>query len=120
MRIVAVIALHQPFVHLVTERTVELLLNFLMTAVTQLRRLLFHQELGLFRTVRRVAVDTAHVVLQMGRSPEIAVFLPVGMTGQATVTDVLRGCILEGKDLGLVSTAIDMLLAGTVASFAAV
>ena len=120
MRVVTVIALHQPFVHLVTERTVELLLNFLMTAVTQLRRLLFHQELAFFCGMGRMAVDTAHVVLQVGRSPEIAVFFPIGMTGQAAVTDFLCGSILEGKNLGLVPATLDMLLAWPVASFAAV
>ena len=119
VRIVTVIALDQPLVDSVTKRTVELLLHFLMTAVTQLRGLLLHQELAFVRVMRRVAVNTTHIVLQVHGPTEIAVFFPIGVAAQTAGTDCLSGRILEREDLGLVSAALDMVFAWSVASLAA-
>ena len=52
VRIVAIVALHQAFVHFVPKRPIELLLHFLVTSVAKLGRLLLHQELALFCVMR--------------------------------------------------------------------
>ena len=61
--IMAIVALHQPFIHFVMKRPIELLFHFLMTAIAQLRSFFLHQVLILFRMMRRMAVDTADVIL---------------------------------------------------------
>lgn len=65
MRIVAIATLHQPFIHAVMERPVELLADFQMATVAKLRSLLFHQMNSFFRMVRRMAIYAAHIVLQV-------------------------------------------------------
>src|SRR5580693_4194349 len=63
MRIVAVGALHQSFVHAVMEGPVELLLLVQVTAVTQIRLLRFQQKLALFCVVGVVTVGATHSIL---------------------------------------------------------
>lgn len=64
--IVTITTLHHAFVDPVMERTIELLLGFQMATVAKLRLLLFHQELAFFGVVRRMAVNAANVILQVG------------------------------------------------------
>lgn len=119
MRIMAIAALHQPFVNTMMKGARELLLRFQMTAVAQLRLLVFHQELAFLRIVRRVAVGATDVVLQMGGACKIAVFLAVGMAAQTTLADFLRGGVLKAKDLRFVASPVDVGLSRTVTCLAA-
>ena len=120
MRIVTVAALHEPFVDAVMKRPVELLFCFKVTAVAELRLFFLHQKLIFFRVVRVVAIRAAHVVLQMRRSSEIAVFFAVLMTGQTAVADLFRRSVLERENLSLVSPAVDMCFPWSMAGFASV
>jgi|SRR5712692_10279245 len=120
MRIVAVGTPHQPFIHPVMERPVELLLRFQVAAVTKLWLRLLHQELGFLRVMGRVAINATHVVLEVRGSRKITVLFAVGVAGKATFTYLLRGSLLEGEDLRRVAPAFNMLLPGTMAGFAAV
>ena len=99
MRIMAIAALHEPFVNAVMKGTRKLLLRFEMTAVAQLRLFLFHQELALLRIMRRVAVRATDVVLEMGGARKIAVLFTVGMATKATLADFLCGGVFKSKDL---------------------
>ena len=84
VRVMTIGALHHAFIHAVMEGTIELLLGFQMATVAKLRQLLFHQELAFLGVVRRMAVDAADVILQVGRASKITVFFAVGMAVQAT------------------------------------
>ena len=52
MRVMAIIALHHPFIDSVMEGARELLFCFQMAAVAELRLLLFHEKLAFLRMVR--------------------------------------------------------------------
>ena len=62
---VTVVALHQPFIYTMVEGPRELYPHILVAAVTQLRRLLFHQELAFIGFVWRVAIDARDAVCQV-------------------------------------------------------
>ena len=119
MWIVAVAALHEPFVNAVMKRARELLLCFEMTAVAQLWLLLFHQELAFLRIMRRVAVRAADVVLQMGGARKITVLFAVGVTAKTTLADFLCGDVLKAEDFRFVASAVDVGLPWTVTCLAA-
>src|SRR5216683_62549 len=120
MRVVAVVALHQPFVDAVVEGAVELLLHFLVAAVAKQRRLFLHQELAFLRMVGRVAVYAAHVVLQVRGTSVVAVLLSVCVASKAACADLRCRGVLEGKDPGLVTTTFDVRFPRTVACFTTV
>jgi len=120
VRIVAVAAFHQPFVHTMMERPVKLLLGFQVAAVAQLGLLLLHQKLALFCVVRVVTTRAANIVLQVGGASKIAVLLTILVAHQASRADVFRRSIFEREDLAFVPAAIHVGLAWTVASFATV
>jgi hypothetical protein len=52
MRVMAVAALYQPFVHTMVKGSIELLFRFQVAAIAKLRLLLFHQVLIFLRMVR--------------------------------------------------------------------
>ena len=83
VRIVTITALHHAFIHPVMEGAIELLFGFQMATVAKLRLLLFHQKLALLGMVGRMAIDAAHVILQVRRPGKIAVLFPIGMAIQA-------------------------------------
>jgi hypothetical protein len=118
--IVAIAALHEPFINTMMKSARELLLGFEMAAVAELGLLLLHQKLAFLRIMRRVAVRAANVVLEMCGSSEVAVLLAVGMTPKTTLTDFLGRGILEGENPRFVAAAVDVLFSWPVASFAAV
>jgi hypothetical protein len=118
--IVAIAALHEPFVNTMMKSARELLLGFEMAAVAKLWLLLLHQKLAFLRIMRRVAVRATNVVLEMRGSSEVAVLLAVGMTPETTLADFLGRGILEAENLRFVAASVDMLLSWPVASFASV
>ena len=88
MRVVAVVALHQPFIYTVVKRACELRSHILVAAVTQLRCLLFHQELAFLGMVGRMTIEAAYAVCQVSGTVEIALFAIVLMTAQAALAGV--------------------------------
>ena len=90
VRIVAIVALHESFVHAMVECPVELLLYLLMAAVAEQRRFFLHQELAFFGVVRIVAIDAAHSILQVRRAREVAVLLAILVAIQAARADLRR------------------------------
>lgn len=120
MRVVAIGTVDQAFVYTVMKRPVELLLRFEMAAVAERRRLFFHQELRLFGMVRRVAIDTAHVVLQVRRAREVAVLLAKVVALQAALADLLRRSVLECEYLGFVAATLYVRSARAMAGFTSV
>ena len=120
MLVMAIGALYESFVHAVMERPVELLLLIQVAAVAKCWLLLFEQKLALFCMVRVVAIRAAHSVLNVDGACEIAVLLSILMAVKAASADLLRRCALEGKNLGLISAALDVSFPWTVASFTTV
>src|ERR1700722_2150799 len=102
------------------EGPVELLLLVQVTAVAQIRLLRFQQKLAFFRMVRVVAVGATDAILQVDGTREIPVLLAVLVAVEAARADLLSRGSLEGENLRLISTALDMFLAGTMTSLAAV
>ncbi len=99
MRIVAVAALHHSFVDAMMKGAIELLFGFQMAAIAKLWRLFLHQELAFLGVVRRVAIDTANIVLQVRGSGKIGVFFAIAMAVQATLAGCLGGNTFEGDYL---------------------
>lgn len=89
VRIVTVGAVNEAFVDAMMKRTGELLIHFEMAGVAEFRLLFFHQELGFFGSVRVVAVDTTHVILEVSRASEIGVFGAEFVAGETAGTDFL-------------------------------
>src|SRR5690242_1378962 len=65
VRVVAIRALHQPFVHPVMKRAGELLFLVEMAGVAELWLLVLHQKLAFLGVMRAVAVRATDIVLQM-------------------------------------------------------
>jgi hypothetical protein len=100
------------------EGACELLLCFEMAAVTELRLLFLHQKLAFFGVMRRVAVGAPDVVLQVRGAAKICVLFTILMAIQAAGTDFLRRNVLEGENLALVSSSIDVFFARPMTSLA--
>jgi len=120
MHVVAIAALHQPFIHPMMERHVELGLLLEMARVAKLRLGLYEQKLRLFCVVRRMTRNATDVILQMHRVDCIHVLRAARMAIEAARADLLRRSAFESKNLGLVTSAFDVGLARTVTGFASV
>jgi hypothetical protein len=118
VHVVAIAALHQPFIYPVMERHVELRLLLKMAGKAKLRLRFDEQKLRFFGVVRRMAGDATNVVLQMHRIDRVHVLRSAGMAIQAARADLLRRRALESENLGLVSSAVDVRLPRTVTAFA--
>ena len=101
------------------ERHVELGFLLEMTGVAKLWLRLNQQKLRLFCVVRRMARDATDVILQMHGVDGVHVLRATGMAVQAARADLFRRSALKSENLGLVSSAVDMGLPRTVATFAA-
>ena len=66
-----------------------------------------------------MAGDATNVILQMHRIDCVHVLRAARMAVQAASADLLRRCALKSENLGLVSSAVDVGLPRTVATFAA-
>jgi hypothetical protein len=119
VHVVAIAALHQPFIHPMMKRHVELRFLLEMAGVAKLWLGLDQQKLSLLGVVRRVARDATDVILQMHRVDGVHVLRAASMAIQAARADLLRRCAFKSENLGLVSSAVDMGLPRTVATFAA-
>src|SRR4030095_16856513 len=117
MWVVAIAALHEPFVNTMMKSARELLVGFEMAAVAKLWLLLFHQKLTFLRVMRRVVIRATDIVLEVGGSSKVAVLLAVGVAPKTTLTDFFGRGVLEGENLRFVTSAVDVLFSWPVASF---
>ena len=120
MRIVTIRALHQAFVYAVMERPFELLFFIEMAGVAKIRLLHLQKVLAFLGMVRIMAVRAAHTILQVNGAGIIAVLFAILVAVEAPRANLLRCGVLKREDLGLVTPAFHMLLAGTMASLATV
>lgn len=120
VRVVAVRAGDQFFIHSMPVRLGEISPGLGMAAVTECRLIVDQERVLLVSVVRRMAVDTTDAVLEVSRSAEISVLLAGLVARHTTAADDIRPLTLEDEYLALVAAAIDVCLAGTVTSFAAV
>ena len=118
VHVMAIAALHQPFIYPVMEWHVELRFLLEMAGVAKLGLRLDEQELRLLRVVGRMAGDATHIILRMLRVDGIHVLRAASMAVEAPRVDLLCGSHLEFENLGLVSSAVDVGLPRTVATLA--
>ena len=120
VHVVAIAALDQSFIHPVMERHIKLSFLLKVAAVAQLWLGLDEQEIRSFGMVRRMAGDATNAILLMFRVEGIHVLRAADMAVEAAGVDLLRGSGLKLENLRFVATAVDVGLAGSVASFATV
>lgn len=120
MRIMAIDALYEAFVHTMVEGASELLLDLEMAGEAELRLSFLQKELRFLGVVWVVAIGAADIILQVRRAAEIGVFSTVLVAAQAARADVLGGRVLESEDLRFVATTLNVFLARPVASLATV
>ena len=116
MRVMAIAALHQAFIHLVMEGHVECRLHVGMAleAKLRLRRL---QELRLgVAGMHTVAAGAAYAGFGVGRALEVR--MRPRMAAQARLTHLRRCHLGELLDLGRIATTLDVSLPWTVAALA--
>ncbi len=119
MRVVAIVALHQPFIYPMVERPPELYPHILVAAVAQLRRLLFHQELVFLGFVWRVAINACDAVGQVHGAVVVPMLFGVLVAAQAARASLLRCGVLKGEDFGFVTSAVHVLFPRAMTSLAA-
>ena len=119
VRAVAVIALHQSFVHPMMESPGELRSDIHVAAVAELWRRFLEQKFALLGVVRRMAIDTRNSALQVGGTAVIALLVAGLMAIKAASTNIGGRCVLKREDLCFVAAALNVLFARTVARLAA-
>src|ERR1022692_647173 len=116
MRIMAIAAGHQPFIHFVMEGLSERRFHLRMAGVTKIGLRNFEQILFVFEVMHAVTVRAADFGFGMRRALEIRV--RSGMTIQTPLVNFLRRSFFEDKYLALVATTVDMVRSGTMATLA--
>ena len=111
VRAVAIVALDQPFVHPVVERSRKLCAHIHVAAVAQFRRLRFHQKLAFLCVMRRVAINATYAVRQMHGAVVVTVLFGVLVAPQAARTGLLWRRVLERENLALVPSTVHMFFA---------
>jgi len=119
MRVVAVIAFHQALVHSMMEGHRELRFLLCVAGITEFRFCLHQQEFRIFAVVRRMAIQAAHVVLDVHRAVEIHLFFSGSVTSHAAFADRFRAGGLETENLLHVARIVGVRRARPVATFAA-
>lgn len=119
MRIMAIAASHESFIHAVLERHGELRADIGMAAVTELRLAFRQQEFGRSRFVDGVALRAADVVQRVNRAVDIRAGEAFGMATQAGLCGFSWRQQREGADGGFASVRFHVRLAGAMAPFAA-
>lgn len=120
MRIMAIDALYEAFVHTMVEGASKLLLDLEMAGEAELRLGFLQKELRFLGVVWVVAIGAADIILQVRRATEVGVFSTILVAAQAARADVFGGRVLEREDLRFIATTLDVFLARPVASLATV
>jgi hypothetical protein len=118
VRIVAVGALDEAFIHSMVEGHIELSFLRQMARVAKFRLSLYQQEFSCFRMMRRMAGNAAHVILRMYRIDGVHVLRATGVAGHAAGVDLLGRVSLKHKNLGYVPAASDVRRSGSMATLA--
>ena len=71
MRIMAIVALNQPFVHSMMKGPIKLVFDFEVTAITELGLFITKKVFGDLGVMRRMALNAANVILHVGCTREI-------------------------------------------------
>jgi len=116
MRVVAVRAFHQPFLHLVVEWHVELRLGVGVALEAKLGLLNLEQLLTCLAMVNAVAADAAHIVLAMRGAFEVGM-LPL-VAAQTPRVNLLRRRLGRIEDLRDIPSTVDVSFACSMAAFA--
>jgi len=116
MRVVAVRAFHQPFLHLVVEWHVELRLGVGVALEAKLGLLNLEQLLACLAVVNAVATDAAHVVLAVRGAFEVRMLSLVA--AQTALIDLLRRRLGRIEDLRDIPSTVDVSFACSMAAFA--
>jgi len=112
MRIMAIAAFHQAFVHLVVEGLGEIRLDICVAPVAQRWLGCLEQVLLFALYVNPVAIEAAYVCLSVGGALKVGV-LPL-VASQALVVNLLGVGLGKAEDLGHISAAVDVGLARSV------
>ena len=120
MEIVAVGALHQPFVHAVVKGLGKVRLGGGMAAIAEARLALRQQMLRFLGVMGRVTIEAAHVIAGVRGPTEVRLTVGIAVAAQAARIGLLARQILELHDLGNVAPARDVLRSWPMTGFAAV
>ena len=118
VRIVAVVALHQPLVHSMMERHRELRFLLCVAAVAKFRLFLYQQKFRILAVMRRVAIQAAHIVLVMHRPPKIHLLFTRNMARQAALVDCFRARRLETENFLHVAGIVSVRSSRSMTTFA--
>ena len=118
VRIVAVNALHQPFIYPVVKGHGELRLLLCVARIAKFRLRLHQQKFRILAVVRRMAIQAAHVVLDVHRPAKIHLFLTGSVARHAAFADRFRARRLETENLLQVARIVGMRRARPMATFA--
>ena len=103
VRVVAIAASHQALIHAVMEWFGKIGFDFQVAAIAELRlRCLQKRMLNLWE-MRRMAINAAHIVLQVLGARVVAVLFSVLVAIQAAGTDFLGCGVLEREDFRFIS-----------------
>jgi hypothetical protein len=99
MRVVAIGAVDEPFVHAMAKRHRELRPLLLMAPIAELRLRLHQQEFPRFRMVCRMARSAGDIVPGMQRIDDVQLLGATRMAAQALGVDRFRTCLCEKEEL---------------------
>ena len=118
MRIVAVIAFDEAFVHTMMKGHRELRLLRGVAGVAKLRLFFHQQKFRILAVVRRVAIEAANIILAVLRAREIHLLFAGNVAGKAAFVNRFRAGSFETENFLGIARIIGMRRAGAVASFA--
>ena len=116
MRIMAIAAGHQPFIHFVMEGLSERRFHLRVAGVAKLGLRNLEKILLAFEMMHTVTVRAADLGFRMGRAFKVR--MRSGMTTQAALVNFLRRSFFEDIYLALVAAAVDVVRSGAVAALA--
>ncbi len=119
VRVMAVRALDRALVDAVLEGKIEARADIGVALVANLFLAFGEQMTGLLRVVNRMAVDAADLGGRMRRAANVHLAEVLGVTAQAAVQHLTGFEEREADDFRCIAQAFEVLLAGTVAAFAA-
>lgn len=103
MGIVAIGALHQPFVHAMVKRHFKLGFALQMAGVTELRLRFRQKKFFGFGVMRRMAGDATHIVPCVDGVDGVHVLRAAGVAGHAARVDFLGRSVLKRKDFAYIA-----------------
>ena len=116
--VMAIGALHEPFVHPVFERHGELRAHVGMAGVTQIYLLLRQQKFRSRGLVNGVAIGAHHVFIGVRAAANVGAGKRLGVAAQAGVENLRRRQLRERNDAGFTAVRIYVRLPRPVAAFA--